>query len=188
MVIFSVKMPFGWNKKVQVTVDRQRQVDMGYATRRLEQGDLSLIGVDRGGPVFLDGIALLEPRIARAVEGGLRGRIARGLYFYVPQPQTTEPAEELVEVDRGTLTIADEGIAFAGKTRRIGVGFGAIESMSHSQKGMTIVAKTMHRMHFGSGGTVVTFKVQDRIYKEQLSGTLLRLLVEAVMKASLGVG
>jgi hypothetical protein len=35
---------------------------------------------------------------------------------------------------------------------------------------------------------VVTIKVQDRIYKEPLSGTLLRLIVEAAMKASLGGG
>src|SRR5688572_23261649 len=131
-------MPFGlWNsKKVQPTVDRQRQVDMGYAARRLEQGDLSFIGVGRGEPVFIDGVALLELGVARAVEGGLRGRIARGLYFYVPQPQAAEPAEEMAEADRGTITISSEGIAFAGKTRRIGVGFGAIEYISHNQNGI----------------------------------------------------
>jgi hypothetical protein len=183
-------MPFGlWNsKKVQPTIDRQRQVDMGYAARRLEQGDLSLTGADRGEPIFFDGIALLEPRVARAAESGIRGRIARGLYFYVPQPQAAEPAEELAEADRGTLTISSEGIAFAGRTRRIGVGFGAIESMSHGQDGIAIIARTAHRLHFGSGGAVVTIKVQDRIYKEPLSGTLLRLIVEAAMKASLGGG
>lgn len=180
-------MPFGlWNRKVQVTVDRQRQVDIGYATRRLEQGDLSFIsGIDQDGPVFLNDILLLEPGIARA-EGGIKGRIARGLYFYVPQPQSPEPVEELAEVDRGTLTITNEGIAFAGKTRRIGVGFGAIESISHSRDGITIIAKTAHRLHFGSGGTAITIKVQDRTYRESLSGTLLRLVIEAVMKASLG--
>ena len=180
-------MRFGlWNRKVQATVDRQKQVDIGYAIRRMEQGDLSFIsGIDHKGPVFLNDILLLEPGVARA-EGGIRGRIARGLYFYVPQPQSAEPDEELVEVDKGTLTLTDEGIAFAGKTRRIGVGFAAIESISHGQNAITIAAKTAHRLHFGSGGNEVTLKVQDRTYKEPLSGTLLRLIVEAAMKASLG--
>lgn len=182
-------MPFGlWNKRVQVTVDRQRQVDLGYAVRRIEQGDLSFIGIGQGDSIFLDGITLLERGVARPVEGGIRDRIVRGLYFYIPQPQTPEPVEELAEVDRGTLTIADEGIAFAGKSRRIGIGFGAIESISHTLSGITIMAKTTHKMHFGSGGGAVTLKVQERTYREPLSGTLLRLIVEAAMKASLGGG
>lgn len=177
-------MPFGfWNKKARATVDRQKQVDIGYANRRLAEGDLSLIyRADKEGPFFLNDILLLEPGIAR--EGGIKGKIARGLYFYVPQPQSAEP-EQLAEVDRGTLTITDEGIAFAGKTRRIGIGFGAIESISHGQNAITMIAKTAHRLHFGSGGTI-TLKVQDRMYKEPLSGTVLRLIVEASMKASLG--
>jgi hypothetical protein len=181
-------MPFGfWNKKVQTTVDRQKQVDIGYVTRRLEKGDLSfIVGLDQDRPFFLNDILLLEPGIVRA-EGGIKGRIARGLYFYMSQPQSPGPAEELAGVDRGTLTITDEGIAFAGKTRRIGVGFGAIESISHGQNRITIVARTAHRLHFGSGGTI-TLKVQDRKYDEPLSGTFLRLIVEAAMKASIGGG
>jgi hypothetical protein len=177
-------MPFRfWNRKVQATVDRQRQVDIGYANRRFAEGDLSLIDrADENGSFLLNDILLLEPGLAR--EGGIRGRIARGLYFYVPQPQAAEP-EQLTEVDRGTLTITDEGVAFAGKTRHIGIGFAAIESISHGQSAITITTKTGHRMHFGSGGTI-TLKVQDRIYNEPLSGTILRLIVEALMKASLG--
>src|SRR5687768_3243898 len=122
-------MPFGlWKKKAQVTVDRQRQVDIGYATRQLEQGDLSfVIGIDPESFVLsLDNISLLEPRLAQTVQGGIKGRIARGLYFYVAQP-SPEPVEELSEIDRGTMTISVDGIAFAGKTRHIGIGIGAIE-------------------------------------------------------------
>jgi hypothetical protein len=114
-------MRFGLRgKKVQATVDRQRQVDIGYATKRLEQGDLSLVAglVDRSITLTLRNISLMEPRLAhRAVEGGIRGRIARGLYyFYVPQQQSPEPMQELVEVDRGTITIAVEGQGFAYET------------------------------------------------------------------------
>jgi hypothetical protein len=181
-------MPFGmWNKKVQVTVDRQKQVDLGYAIRLLEQGDTSPMARIEHDVVFND-ISFLEPRLAkRTVANAIRERIARGLYFYVPEPQSPELIEELDEVDRGTMTINADGIAFAGKTRRIAVGFGAVESIGHTREGITVLAKNSHRLYFGVLGrnNTVTFKVQDRVYEEPLSGTLLRLLVEALMKVSL---
>ena len=178
-------MPFGlWKKKAQVTVDRQRQVDIGYAIRQLEQGDMSLVeGVDpESFALSLDNISLLEPGLAQAVPGGIKGRIARGLYFYVAQPQS-EP-EDLTEVDRGTMAIAADGISFAGRTRHIGIGFGAIESMGHNQDGIAIAARAM-RLHFGAGASAISLKVQDREYSQPLSGRLLRLLVEAMIKKSL---
>ncbi len=185
-------MPFGlWKKKARPTADRQRQVDMGYAVKKLEQGDLSLVeGSSVNGSIVLtmNDISLMEPRTARAVEGGIRGRIARGLYFYVAQPQSPEPAEELAEVDRGTITITVEGLVFAGKSRHVGVGFGAIESISHSQNGITIVAKnSTQKLHFeGADRVVISLKVQDRVYSQPLNGKLIRLLVEAVIRVSFG--
>lgn len=189
-------MPFGlWNndRKVQVTVDRQRQVDVGYAVRRLEQGDLALfagnIARSRSITLSLRNISLMEPRAARrTVEEGIRGRIVRGLYFYAPQPQRVSgPVQELAEVDRGIITIGIEGLVFAGKSRHIGVSFSAIESMHHTQNGMTIVAKNGSlKLHFeGANRVVIPLKVQDRSYRQPLSGKLMRLLVEAVIKISL---
>jgi hypothetical protein len=160
-------MPFGlWNRKVEATVDRQRQVDIGYAVRRLEQDDLSLFAGDVGVDVAitLRNISLMEPRAAhRAVEGGgIKGKIAKGLYFYVPQ-QAAEPAEELAEVDRGTITITIEGLSFTGKSRHIGVGFGAIESMGHTVNDMSIVAKNGSvKLHFeGADRVVIALRVHD---------------------------
>jgi hypothetical protein len=179
-------MPFGiWNKRVQVTVDRQKQVDLGYAIRVLEKGDMSpLVGIE--DDVVLNDIPLLEPRLVqRTVEGGIKGRIAKGLFFYVPEPQSPEPIEELVEVDRGIVTMNADGMLFAGKTRRIAVGFGAVESVGHTRDWITVLAKNSHRMYLGVGSNTVTLKVQDRMYRQPLSGTLMRLLVEAVMKVSL---
>lgn len=162
-------------------------MDIGYATRRLEQGDLTPIAdIEHGRPIFLNDVSLLEPRLTqRTLGSGIKGRMAKDLYFYVPQQQSPKPAEQLEEVDRGTLTVAANGIAFAGQSRRVGVGFHAIESIGHTRDGITIIAKNLHRLHFGGGGAVVALKVQDRMYREPLSGTLLRLLVEAVIKASL---
>jgi hypothetical protein len=183
-------MPFGlWNRKVQATVDRQRQVDVGYAVRRLGQGDLTLFAGNVGMDIALTlrNISLMEPRAShKAVEGGIRGRIARGLYFYVPQ-QAAAPEQELAEVDRGTITITVEGLVFAGKSRHIGVGFGAVESMGHTQNGMTIVAKNGSvKLHFeGADRVIIPLKVQDRSYSQPLSGKMMRLLVEAVIKISL---
>jgi hypothetical protein len=179
-------MPFGiWNRRVQATVDRQKQVDLGYAIRQLEKGDMSpLVGIEHD--VVLNDIPLLEVTLTKkVVDGGIRGRITRGLYFYVPEPQSPEPVEELVEVDRGTMTVNADGILFAGKTRRIAVGFGAVESIGHTRDWITVLAKNSRRMYLGVGRNTVTLKVQDRMYKEPLSGTLMRLLVEAVMKVSL---
>lgn len=184
------RMPFGlWKKKVQVTVDRQvdrqRQVDIGYATRQLENGDLSLVaGINSESfTISLDNISLLEPAFGQTVQGGKKGRIAKGLYFYVAQPQSPEPFEELIEIDMGTMTIAADGIVFAGRTRHIGIGFGAIESIGHGQNGISIDARTQ-KLHFGAGNATLHLKVQDRTYSLPLSGRLLRLLVEAVIKAS----
>jgi hypothetical protein len=137
-------MPFGLGRrKAQPTVDRQRQVDLGYVASQLAEGDLSLVAgcsTDSSVVLTLHNISLVEPHVARA-DGGIREKIARGLYFYVTQPQVAGPVEELVELDRGTVTITIEGITFAGKSRHIGVGFGAIESISHSQNALETARK-----------------------------------------------
>lgn len=182
-------MPFGLGRrKAQSTVDRQRQVDLWYVTRQLAEGDLSLIsGCSADGSIALTlhNISLVEPRAAR-VEGGIREKIARGLYFYVAQQQAAEPVEELVELDRGTMTITVDGVAFAGKSRHIGIGFGAIESISHSQNGMSIATRNgAQRIRFeGANRVIIPLKVHDREYSQPLSGKLMRLLLEAVIKIS----
>jgi hypothetical protein len=182
-------MPFGlWRKKAQVTVDRQRQVDVGYVTRQLEQGDLSFIvgcNLDSSIVLTFQDISLMEVRLAQA-EGGIKEKIAKGLYFYVAQPQSAEPVEELTEVDRGIMTISAAGIVFASKSRHIGLGFGALESISYTENGIAITTTNgTRKLHFeGVERVTIPLKVQDRTYSQPLSGKLMRLLVEAVIKIS----
>jgi hypothetical protein len=185
-------MPFGLRKKkAQVTVDRQRQVDICYATRQLEQGNLSFVAVSNPErPIVLSfqNISLAEPRLAqKTLEGGIKERIAKGLYFYVGQAQDSEPAEELEQLDIGTMTITSNGIAFVGNSKHINMDFGDIDSMGHTQNGITISARThLQKLHFeGADKVVVPLKVQDRMYSQRLSGRLMRILLEAVMKTSL---
>jgi hypothetical protein len=186
-------MPFGlWKKKAEPTVDRQRQVDVGYAVRRLEQGDLSLVAgcrIGRSVVFTMHNISLMEPRRSQAVEGGIRCRIARGQYFQVAQPKASEPLEELAEADRGMISISVDGLAFTGKSRRIKLGFGAIESMCYTQNGIEIVTKNgSQSLHFeGADRIAIPLKVQDRTYSQPLTGKLMRLLVEAVIRISFGV-
>lgn len=156
--------------------------------RQLAEGDLSLVAgcsADSSIALTLHNISLVELRAAR-VEGGIKEKIARGLYFYVAQQQTAEPVEELVELDRGIMTITVDGITFAGKFRHIGVGFGAIESISHSQNGMSITTRSgAQSIRFeGADRVIIPLKVHDREYSHPLSGKLMRLLLEAVIKIS----
>lgn len=167
-------MPFGlWKKKAQATVDRettvdrQRQVDIGYATRRLEQGDLSLFAgsnFDESNVLSLHNISLVSERLG----------------------QTPEPVEKFAEVDRGMITITIDRIEFAGKFRHVGVSFGSIESIGHTRNGIMIAARnSANKLHFeGADRVVIALKVQDRMYRQPLSGRLLRLLLEAVIKIS----
>jgi hypothetical protein len=184
-------MPFGlWRKKAQITVDRQRQVDIGYVTRQLAQGDLSfVVGCNfyRSVVLTLRNISLMEPRLSQSTEGGIKEKIAKGLYSYVSQPKPAEPVEELVEVDRGSMIIRVDEVVFAGTSRHVGVGFGAIESISFTDKGITIATwNSAQKIHFEVvDGAVIPLKVQDRTYDQPLSGKLMRLLVEAVIKISL---
>ncbi len=185
-------MPFGLKKKkAQVTVDRQRQVDICYATRKLEQGDLSFIaGSDPDRPIILSfqNISLAEPKlIQRTSDGGIKNKISKGLYFYVGQTQEPEPTEELVQIDIGTMTITPQGIAFAGKSKRISVNFDDIDSIGHTNNGITISARSqLQRLRFeGVDRVIVPLKVQDRTYRQALSGRHMRLLIEAAMKTSL---
>ncbi len=183
-------MPFGlWRKKVQATVDRQRQVDIGYAIRQLEQGNLSFIvgcNFDSSVVLTLDNISLMKPQLVQATTDGIKEKIAKGLYFYVAQTQSTEPVEVLAEVDRGMMTITVEGIVFAGRFRHIGLGFGAIESIGYDNKGITVATRnSAQKLYFeGADRAVIPLKVQDRMYSEPLSGKLMRLLVEAVIMIS----
>ncbi|HEV8405467.1 MAG TPA: hypothetical protein VGQ13_06130 [Nitrososphaera sp.] len=185
-------MPFGLRKKkAQVTVDRQRQVDICYATRQLEQGNLSSVAVsDPDKPIVLSfqNISLAEPRLAQGtLEGGIKEKIAKGLYFYVGQAQDPGLVEELVQLDVGTMTITSDGIAFVGRSKHISIDFGDIDSMGHTNNGITISARThLQRLRFeGADKVVVPLKVQDRMYNQRLSGRLMRILLEAVMNTSL---
>jgi hypothetical protein len=193
MISFATTMPFSLRKKkAEPTLDRQRQVDVGYVVKRLEQGDLSLISgcaVDRSVVLTLQNISLMESTTAQTLEIGIRGRIARGLYFHVAQQQAPEPVEELAEVDRGTITVKVDELVFAGKSRQIKLSFAAIESIGHTQNGIEIVTRNgVQRVHFeGANRVVISLKVKDRTYGQRLSGKLMRLLVEAVIGISFGV-
>ena len=185
-------MPFGIRKKkARVTVDRQRQVDICYATRQLEQGNLSYVVVSNPDtPIVFSfqNISLAEPRMAQGtLEGGIKERIAKGLYFYVGQAHDPELTEELVQLDTGTMTINSDRIAFVGKSKHISVDFGDIDSIGHTNNGITISARThLKRLRFeGADKVEVPLKVQDRMYSQHLSGRLMQVLLEAVMKTSL---
>ena len=165
-------------------------MDIGYVTRQLGEGDLSFIaGCKNDSSVNLTfaNISLMESRLTQG-DGSIKEKIAKGLYFYVAQPQTTEPIEELAEVDRGTMTVTVNGIAFAGKSRHVGINFDLVESISYSVNGITIAARNnSQRIYFeGADRVIVELKVRDRKYSQPLSGKLMRLMVEAVIKISLG--
>jgi len=185
-------MPFGLKKKkAQVTVDRQRQVDICYAVKQLARGDLKFIsGIDSKSAFVLSfqNVKLAEPRLSQAnLEAGIKERITKGLYFYVAQSQDTNPTEELIQIDIGTMTIGANGVDFAGKSKHISMNFGDIDSIGHTDNGISISARSqLKRVRFeGADGAIVTLKVHDRTYKQTLSGKLMRLLVEAAMKRSL---
>jgi len=185
-------MPFGLKKKkAQVTVDRQRQVDVCYATRQMEQGNLSfVVGYDPSRPIIFSfqNVSLVEAKLIPGTsEGGIKNKISKGLYFYVGQTQEQAPTEELVELDIGIMTITQYGIAFAGRTKHINVNFDDIDSIDHMNNGITISARSqLQKLRFeGAERVVIPLKVQDRTYMQTLSGRLMRLLIEAAMNASL---
>lgn len=179
-------------KKAQPAIDRQRQVDLGYATKQIAEGDLSFIaGSHFDGSVVLtfENISLVKPRLSHS-SGGIKKKIARGLSYYVAQPQSPEPDEELIELDRGNITITIGGIVFDGKSLHIGVRYGTIESISHSVNGMTIETRNAaQKIRFeGADRVFVTLNVQNRKYNQPLSGKLMRLLVEGVIRISFDGG
>ena len=184
-------MPFGlWKKKAAPTVDRQRQVDLSYAKMRLKQGDLSFVeGCSPDRPMIsLHNISLMEPRSSHTLEGGIKCRIARGLYFSTTQSQV-EPVDELTEIDRGKMTITTRGLVFDGKSHQVELDLGVIESIGHTQNGMTIdIDGGRQKLHFeGANRVMIHLKVQERLYSQSLDGKLMRLLVEAAIRISLGV-
>ena len=183
-----------WRKKAQatsLTVDRQRQVDIGYVARQLGEGDLSFIkgcSTDSSVRLILNDISLMAPRQTHTIsDSGIREKIAKGLYsFYIAQQQAEEYVQVLDEVDRGTMTITVEGIMFAGKSRHVGLGFSVIESISHGRNGIAIMTRNgAQGLHFeGAERVTIPLKVQDRAYSQPLSGKLMRLLLEAVIRIS----
>jgi hypothetical protein len=185
-------MPFGLRKKkAQVTVDRQRQVDVCYAIKQIGMGNLSFIeGHDPAKPIILSfqNMSLTEPRLIQGTaESSIKNKISKGLYFYVGQAQEPSPTEELVQIDNGTTTIAPYGIIFAGKSKRISVNFDDIDTIGHTNNGITISSRSqLERLRLeGADRTTVPLKVQDRTYRQTLSGKLMRILIEAAMKTSL---
>ena len=185
-------MPFGLKKKkAQVTVDRQRQVDIGYAIKQIETGDLSFIeGYDPSRPIILSfqNMLLSESRLMQGTaESGIKNKISKGLYFYVGQAQEPETRQEIVKIDVGNMTISSYGVSFAGKSKHISINFDDIDSIGHTNTGITISSRSqLERLRLeGADKATVSLKVQDRTYRQALSGKLMRILIEAAMKTSL---
>jgi hypothetical protein len=84
------------------------------------------------------------------------------------------------------MLVSGRGIVFASQ-EDIRIDFDDIEAVDHTHNGIAITARNpARRLYFeGADRTVVLLKVQDRAYDEPLSGRVLRLTTEAIMKISL---
>ena len=81
------------------------------------------------------------------------------------------------------MTIAGDGIAFTGQTEKINTSFDNIEATDYVQNKIMIATKTPAQRLFFDGveRTTVPLKVQDRVYRQPLSGKVVQLVIKAMM-------
>lgn len=173
---------------------KQREADMEIWWAELRKGNIPIrmiaeapIILKRNEEVriVLSGVCLLEARaVRRGSYGGGSIRVAKGVRLSTGSFQA-ESREELRHIDRGTLTLTNKRLVFSGAKRTVNVGLAQIVSVEPYEKNgialrRTRKQKTEYFTDFPRAE--LEFAVEDRVYKEPLSGVILTHLIEALVR------
>jgi hypothetical protein len=171
----------------------QRQRDIDCWIDQIKQGNIS-IEITGESPVILKkkeklelvlpNIFLFEPRaVKRGVYGGPSFRIAKGVYFRLGGLQA-ESHEELREIDQGIITLTNKRFVFSGLKRTLNVSLKDIVSVEPYEDGIGLRRAGKERVEYFKGLSQVEFTivVQNRRYKELLSGLILVYIIQGLIK------
>jgi hypothetical protein len=177
---------------------KQKEADMELWMGKLKEGTIPIQIMGGEAPIIikkdeelqltLPSIVLREPRAVRQSSGGYGGpsfRVAKGLYFRVGAfGSTSESHEEMRDIDQGTFSLTNKRVVFSGSKRTIEIPLKKIISMEPYSDGIAIrrsgKEKTQYFIGVNCAGLTIT--VDDRIYKESLSGLILMHLIEGFAK------
>ena len=177
---------------------KQMEADIEYWLDELRAGNIPEFPTPASPDIILkknekiilnaDNIALLEPRSVRATHGTYGGpsfRIAKGVYFRLGAFNAqSESHEELREIDRGSLTLTNKRLIFSGSKRTVSIDIRKIVSVNPYRDAITIRREGRERIQYFTGINLnnIEIKVEDRVYKEPLSGLVIMYLIEGLAK------
>lgn len=173
--------------------DKQKEADMELWMTRLKNGNIR-INIEGNSPIILkkneelqltlSNVSFMEPRSIRT--GGYKGtsiKVAKGLYFRVGGVQS-ESHEELRNIDKGSLTITNKRIVFSGSKKTINIDLKKIITVEPYSDGIALRLENKEKTQYFTwvNKPELTIGVNNRIYKEPLTGLVLMYLIEGLTK------
>lgn len=188
-------MPFGlWTKKKKIdqVYEAQKQADLNYVISQLEHGNLRpLLGYEpnlsANNEVILfklNNVSLEEARAQhRAQYVTVRMRIVSGLWVNPGQMQS-ESVDRLAEIDRGTLVITNKRLFLDGIKKSTIINLSQILTFRGFATGIVItkIGKEKKMYFKGLDQTIVPIRVQNRSYDQPLSGNVIELVIDHLMR------
>jgi hypothetical protein len=184
---------------------QQRQADLDVLMAQVREGNAPIrwdgavpIVLDKGETpkVVLPNVGLLEHRSVRT--GGYVGpsvRLVKGVRLSAGA-YTSESHDVLQPVARGSLTVTDRRLVFSSGARTESVDLGTLVSVDEregfgaGQGPPGVVVQTSGRKRplvlVGLAQGTYTFWVEDRAYREQMSGSMFKHLVEGLARKARG--
>jgi hypothetical protein len=179
---------------------KQRELDMGRWVVLLKEGQVNMQVLGDSSPILLgpgeklqivlSNIALWEPRSVRRSTGGYGGpsiRIMKGVYLRVGTFNARgESHEELRAIDQGIFTLTNKRIVFSGSTRTVDISLNKIISIEPYIDGIAVRTsnrqKTQYFVGISPGKVTIELTIENRKYKESLTGLMLKYLIEGLAK------
>jgi len=177
---------------------KQMEEDIDYYLDQLRNGNIPSFDVAENTEIILkrnenvilnmNYVSLQEPRAVRTTTGKYGGpsfRVAKGVYFRLGAFNAqSESHEEIREIDTGALALTNKRLIFLGDKRTVNIDIRKVVSVHPYRDAVEIRREGRERTQYfmGINRTNIKIQVEDRIYKEPLSGIVLMCLIEGLAK------
>ena len=177
---------------------KQHEADMETWMGNLREGKVSVNCVNAPNSVILKkdekvivalpNITLKESRSVRVSSGSYGGpsfRVAKGVYFHVGGfGSTSQSHGEIKDIDRGVLTITNQRFVFSGGMKSVDVPLRKVTGLDPFSDGVALHREGYQKtQYFVWRGKLATLNigVSGRQYQEELSGLVLKYLIEGAV-------
>jgi hypothetical protein len=172
--------------------EEQAKLDLATELSLLRAGHVTFAAPDQA-PLLLqagerlvfvfNAITLREPHsVSTGYYGGPSLHVAKGLTIRTGAFRA-QSHEELKDIDRGTLSLTNKRLVFAGALRSVEVALAKLTSIEAYSDAIAIrrAGREKTQLFFGLGEVAYTFAVDGRRHSEPCSGLIVKYAVEGLL-------